>query len=177
MFFSNSFYIASRGAAIFFYFRLFSLSTRFLSLFIIELLNLLPFIWMLWMLVTVHEPCYLPHASRITTWGTIFTEILFSVSKELVRSWSHVFVITYGKTFTKKLLAVRPEKVTKRKKRKKKTRKAIAKLFALNANAKCLWFLTSKMSKIRLCKWRWCISIYLSFCNSSEIDEWNPSLR
>ena len=43
-------------------------------------------------------------------------------------------MISYLKTFTKKLLAVRPEKVTSRKKGKK-TSKAIAELFALNANA------------------------------------------
>ena len=42
--------------------------------------------WMLWILVTVFNPCHVPHASRITTWGTLFTEILFSVSKEWVRS-------------------------------------------------------------------------------------------
>ena len=36
---------------------------------------------------------------------------------------------------TEKLLAVRPEKVTRKKKRIKRTREAIAKLFALNANA------------------------------------------
>ena len=40
---------------------------------------------------------------------------------------------TYDKTLTKKLLAVRPEKVMRRK-NEKKTRMAIAKLFALNAN-------------------------------------------
>ena len=45
------------------------------------------------------------------------------------------FLITYEKTLTKNLSAVHPEKVTRMKKRKK-TRKAIAKLFALNANAK-----------------------------------------
>ena len=76
--------------------------------------------WMLRMLVTVHKPCCVPHASRTTTSGTIFTERLFSVSKEWVRSWSHAFLITYDKTLTKKLLAVRPEKVTRRKKRSKK---------------------------------------------------------
>ena len=76
--------------------------------------------WMLWMLVTVYKPCCVPHASRTTTSGTIFTERLFSVSKEWVRSWSHAFLITYDKTLTKKLLAVRPEKVTRRKKRSKK---------------------------------------------------------
>ena len=44
-------------------------------------------------------------------------------------------MVAYHKTFTEKLLAVRPEKVTRRKERKK-IRKVIAKLFALNANAK-----------------------------------------
>ena len=83
--------------------------------------------------------CWLPyisrvvqHASRTTTWGTIFTERFFSVSKEWVRSWSHAFLITYHKTLTIKLLVVRQQKVT----RGKKTRKAVAELFALNANAK-----------------------------------------
>ena len=47
---------------------------------------------------------------------------------EWVRSWSH------DKTFTKKFLAIRPEKMTRRKKRKK-ARKAIAKFFAWSANA------------------------------------------
>ena len=42
-------------------------------------------------------------------------------------------MITDLKTLAKKLLAVRPEKVTRMKKRK--TRIAIAKLFALHANA------------------------------------------
>ena len=46
-------------------------------------------------------------------------------------------MITCDKTLTKKLLTVRPEKVTRRKKReKKRTTKAIEKLLALNANAK-----------------------------------------
>ena len=66
-------------------------------------------------------------------------ERLSSVSKEWVRSWSHAVLITYHKVLTKKLLAVRPEKVMrwkKIKKKKKKNRKAVAKLFPLNANAK-----------------------------------------
>ena len=88
------------------------------------------------MLLTVQKLCYKPHASRITTSGTIFTEKLFSVPKEWVRSWSHVFLITYNKTLAKKLLSVPSEKVTRSNKKKKKARKAIAKLFALNANAK-----------------------------------------
>ena len=160
MFFNSSFYIAPHGAAIkfliwtsrFFLFRRFYLPTRFLSVLSIEssasihwltgLTNFFPsfwlfivLFWILWILVTVHNPCHVPHALRTTTWSTILTERHFSVSKEWVRSWSHAFLITSHKTLTKKLLTVRPEKVT-RKKKKKKTRKAIAKLFALNANAK-----------------------------------------
>ena len=74
--------------------------------------------WMLWMLVTVCNICYVPHTSRITSWGTMFTEIFLDVSKEWVRSWSHAFLITTLKTLAKKLLAVHPEKVMRRKKRK-----------------------------------------------------------
>ena len=95
--------------------------------------------WMLWMLVTVHKPCHVPHTSWIKAWGKIFIERLFSVSQWWVRSWSHAFLITYDKTLTKNLLAVRPDKVTRRKKRKnKKARMAIAKPFTLNANARTL---------------------------------------
>ena len=140
---NNSFYIASHGAAInfliwtfslFFFFRPFYLSTLFLPVLTIEssaiewvtgltnlfksFLLLLVLFWMLRMLVTFHKPCPVPHASRIT-WRTVFTERLFSVSKEWVRYWSHTFLITYDKTMTKNLLAVRPEKVARRKKRKK----------------------------------------------------------
>ena len=74
------------------------------------------------MLVIVHKPCYVPHKLRITTWGTIFTKRLFSVFKERVIFWSHIYLITYDKTLTEKLLAVRPEKVTRKKKRIKRTR-------------------------------------------------------
>ena len=42
--------------------------------------------------------------------------------------------INYDKTLTKKLSTIRSEKVTRREKNKK-TRKAIAALFALNSNA------------------------------------------
>ena len=144
MFFNNSFYIASHGAAInfliwtsspFFFFRFFYLSTWFLSILTIESSDIhwltgltkffpsfwlfLVLFWMLWMLVTMHKSYHVPHVSRITTWGTIFTEKLFSVSKEWVRSWSHAFLINYDKTLTKRLFAVRPEKVTRKKKRKK----------------------------------------------------------
>ena len=89
--------------------------------------------WMLWIMVTVHKPCHVTHKSRITTWRKLFMERPFSVSNEWVRSWSHAYLIAYHKTLTKKLLAVCPEKVTRRKK-EKKTRKSITKLFALKAN-------------------------------------------
>ena len=100
------------------------------------------------MLVTVHKLCHVPHASRITTWATIFTERLFSVSKEWVRSWSLVSLITYYKKFAEKLLAIRSKKGREGKmKKKKRTRMAIAKVFALNANAIIyIWSLTSIIS-------------------------------
>ena len=58
-------------------------------------------------------------------------EIHFSMSKQWVRSWLHVFLITNVKTFPYKPLEVHPEKVTRRKKRK--TRMATAKLFVFHA--------------------------------------------
>ena len=129
MIFNNSFYIAPHGAAInfliwtsslSFLFRHFYLSTRFLFVLIvgssaIHWLTWFPsfwlflvLLWMLWMLVTLHKPCHVPHASQITTW-TLFMERPFSVSKEWVKSWSHAFLITYPKTFPKKLKAERPK--------------------------------------------------------------------
>ena len=57
------------------------------------------------------------------------------MSKERIISWSHIYLITYDKKLTEKLLAVRPEKVARKKKRIKRTREAIAKLYALNTNA------------------------------------------
>ena len=120
----QQFYISSHGTAInflvwtsfFFFFRLFYWSTWFISVltftsFAIHWLTcfrvssglFLVLFWMLWMLVTVHKLCHVPHASRITTCGTIFTERHFSVSKEWVRSWSHAFLITSHKTLIKKL--------------------------------------------------------------------------
>ena len=143
MLFNNSFYIASHRAAInfligtsslLFFFRLLYVSTRFLSVLTLESSAIH---WLTnWQTCFRVSGCFLcffgccgywlpwishvPHASsRITTWGTIFMERSFSVSNEWVRSWSHAFLITYDKTLTKKLSAVRPEKVTRRKKRKK----------------------------------------------------------
>ena len=57
-------------------------------------------------MVTVNKPYHVPYVSPTTTWGTIFTEIFFGVSREWVRPWSLVASI---KTFVKKLLAVRPK--------------------------------------------------------------------
>ena len=116
MFFNNSFYIVSHGVVInfliwtsslFFFLRLFYLSTRFISVALLLTLKssaihwltcfqvsrglFLVLFWMLWTLVTVHKLCHVPYASRIKTCGTIFTERHFSASKEWDRSWSHAF--------------------------------------------------------------------------------------
>ena len=56
------------------------------------------------------------------------SQILVTRFQTLVKT----LVQTKVKTFAKNLLTVRPENVTRRK--RKKTRTAIAKLFALNAN-------------------------------------------
>ena len=96
----------------------------------------------------MQKPCHVPHASRITTSGTIFTKIFFGVSKEWVRSWPHAFLITNLKTLTKKLLAVRPEKWTGRERKQKKTRMPIAKLFALNANAISIYLKKSEFPRL-----------------------------
>ena len=88
--------------------------------------------WLLWLLVTVNKPCHVPHALRVTTWGTIFTETPFGVSKEWVISWSHVSVVTNLDTFPKKFLAVRPKTAIGIRKRKKIME--ITKRFALHAN-------------------------------------------
>ena len=141
MFFNNSFYIASHRAAINFLFwtsylffssdlityqldlTLFwpikSSAIHWLTRFQVSSGLFLVLFWMLWMLVTVHKLCHVSHASRITTCGAIFTERHFSVSKEWARSWSYAFLITYHKRLITKVLVIRPEKVTRRKKRKK----------------------------------------------------------
>ena len=127
MFFNNSFYISSHGTAInfliwtsslFFFFRLFYLSTRLISVLTLKSYAIhwltcfrvsgrlfLVLFWMLWMLVTVHKLCHVPHASRIATCGRIFAKRHFSVSKEWVRSWSHAFLITYHKTLIKRFFS------------------------------------------------------------------------
>ena len=57
------------------------------------------------------------------------------VSTKLVPSWSHASWVTNDKTFLKNFLAIRLKAATRRKKRKK-TRLAIVKLFALQPNEK-----------------------------------------
>ena len=138
MFLNNSFYIASHGAAInfliwtsslFFFFRLFYLSTRFISVLTLKSSAIhwltcfrvssglfLVLFWMLWMLVTMHK---LYHVPQITTCGTIFMERHFSVSKEWVRSWSHAFLITYHKMLTKKFFGSPSRKSDEKEKKKK----------------------------------------------------------
>ena len=132
---------------LFFFFRHFYLSTRFISVLTLKLsvihwlscfrvlsgLFPVPF-WKTWILVTVYKLCHVPHASRITTCGAIFTERHFSVSKEWVRP-THDFLITYHKTLTKKLFGGTSRKSDEKETKKKKPRMAISKLFELNANA------------------------------------------
>ena len=107
-------------------------SNQFLVLNIFYFLFLQTF-WMLWMLVPCirHVMC---HTRREYQLKTIFKEIYLGLSREWDWSWSHALLIPNVKTLAKKLLAVRPEKETRRRKKKeKKTRMAIAKLFPLNS--------------------------------------------
>ena len=90
---------------------------------------------MLWMLVTMHNPCYVPRASPIITWGTIFTKRLFSVQGMSQILVTHFLDNLLYKTMTEKLLAVRPE-MWREGQKEKKTRKPTEKLFALNARWK-----------------------------------------
>ena len=76
--------------------------------------------WTLWMLIIAHKPCHVPYASQMTSWGTSFTEMCFHVSKEWFRSCSHIFLITKVKILVKKLLAVCPETVTRKGKKRVK---------------------------------------------------------
>ena len=81
--------------------------------------------WMLWMLVTVFKACHVSRASQITTWGTLFTTKLLSVSKEWVRSWSQTSLIIYYQTFANKLKAVRPKSFQEGEKEKEKERQLL----------------------------------------------------
>ena len=109
-------------------FRLFYLSTQFLSVFNFSLIEFPASID--WLIGLTHWLSEL-----ILAWRTIFKERVFSVSKKWVRSWSHAFLMVYQKTLTKKLLAVLLKRVTRRKKqqtnKKTKNRKANSKDFCV----------------------------------------------
>ena len=144
MFFNKSFYIASNGELIncffwtsFLFLQPFYLSTGVLSFMILEssvihyiqLANLFPsfwlffvLFWMLRLLVAVNKLCNVPHGSRIKTLETIFTKIRFGGSKEWVRSWSHSSLIKDLRTFVKKLSAVFPNTLRRKRKKRKKER-------------------------------------------------------
>ena len=83
----------------------------------------------------VNKPYHVPHAPRITTGGRTFMGILFGMSKECVRSWSHAFLVTNLKTFAKNSWQSF-QKIMRRKRRRRKKRKTLTKFFALQANAK-----------------------------------------
>ena len=70
--------------------------------------------WTLKKLVTVNKLCHVPHVSRIITSGIIFAEIPFAVSKEWVRFWPHVSLVTNVKMFLKS-----PSKNTEEKEKEK----------------------------------------------------------
>ena len=156
-------YISSYGAAINFLicrsslsfsFRLFYLSTRFMSVLTLKssAIHRLTcfqvssglFLVIIWML------CRVSRALQITTCGTIFMERHFSVSKEWIGSWSHAFLVTYHKTLIKKLFDGTSRKSDEKEKKKKKPRivlqsfcvkrklkrKTIAKCYALKRKRK-----------------------------------------
>ena len=113
MFFNNSFHISSHGAVINFPIWAF----RFLQTILLinsislcfdpwilshPLTNWFPsfwlflvLFWMLRMLVIVFKSCHAPHASRIRTWRTLFTERLLSVSKVFHGSATLIFRTLY----------------------------------------------------------------------------------
>ena len=121
MFFNNSFYTASHGAPIniliwtsflFFFFQTFLVinwfpfgfhpwifcHTLLLTCFQVSGCFLCFYeCCKCWLMCISHVMCHKSQMSQITTWATTFMVRLFSVSKEWVRSWSHVFLITYQK--------------------------------------------------------------------------------
>ena len=138
MFFNSSFYIASHGAPLHFFFwtsflflqtflLISSISLWFDSWIFCHLLaNLflsfwlfLALFWMLWMLITANKQCHVLHVSRITTRRTSFTKKRFGVSNEWARSWSHACQLTNLKTLPKNHLTVLPENWTRMKKLKR----------------------------------------------------------
>ena len=95
--------------------------------------------WMLWILVTVHKRCHVPHVLRIKTWGTTFLERFFNVSQEWLR---------FGHTLSWELMIKRwlnsSWQSVKKKwaggKKEKKPRMATAKLLPFHTNAKSKFF-------------------------------------
>ena len=71
-----------------------SVFTQLLANLISSFWFFLSFFQMSRMMVTLNKPRHLPHASRITNWGAIFTKTIFSVSNGWVRSWARVFWVT-----------------------------------------------------------------------------------
>ena len=138
---------------LFFFLRLFDLSTRFLPVLTLNqwltCFGISCAFWVLWMLATMNKLCHVPHVLQITTSGTILTEFFFGVSKEWARSRSHDSLITNLKTLLKNFLAVHAENWT-RKKKEKKTRIVTAKLFVLNSRKKVgYWLLIFRERRIK----------------------------
>ena len=117
----------------FFFLRRFYLLTQFLSfnLYLLSSSDLwlfLVFFRILWMLVTVNKlkhmwfkACHLPHASRITTLKTIFTQTSFSVSTEIGLILVTRFLAKRMiKSSQKRVLAVHPKTATRSKTRRRK---------------------------------------------------------
>lgn len=101
---------------------------------------------MLWMLINMQKVKRIgwhgSHASQITSLKTLVTKNFFDMSNEYIWSWSHAFWVMNHGIFIKKLLAISPKALMRRRKRRRK--KAIAKCFALHANAQCYGFPVTK---------------------------------
>ena len=128
-----------------FFFRLFYLSSQFLSfepwIFCVTfhlIFEFLIFVYfpMLWMLVIVNKVKYMAlhrwHASQITSSKILFTQSLFRVSNEI----SPILVSHFlGNNLLRELLAVRPKKQAKRKGVGKKLERQLQSFFALYINS------------------------------------------
>ena len=128
-----------------FFFRLFYLSSQFLSfepwIFCVTfhlIFKFLIFVYfpMLWMLVIVNKVKYMAlhrwHASQITSSKILFTQSLFRVSNEI----SPIFVSHFlGNNLLRELLAVRPKKQAKRKGVGKNLERQLQSFFALYINS------------------------------------------
>ena len=79
--------------------------------------------------------CHVLHVLQATTYGIIFSQTFVSVSKEASLIPVARVLGNKRRSICETLFLVRPKTVKGRKKRKKKTKKAISKLFALDANA------------------------------------------